>query len=96
MNNKKNKKQRGGLVEFFTPLTIIVIIFLVYGVLASINKSFNPMEWWRKWESSDSDNNDGLIYNSEDPTTNLPKPYKDIPNLPNLGGGKLLKKFRRK
>ena len=96
MNNKKNKKQRGGLVEFFTPLTIIVIICLVFGVLAAINKSFNPMEWWRKWVSSDSDNNVGLIYNSEEPLTTPQKPYVDIPNRPNHGGGKLLKKFRRK
>jgi len=95
MNNKKNKKQRGGLVEFFTPLTIIVIICLVYGVLAAINKSFNPMEWWKKWKSSDFDNNDGLVYNPEEPSTILPKPYVEKVG-PNLGGGKLLKKFRRK
>ena len=45
MNNKKNKKPRGGLNEFFTPSTLIVIIFIVYGVLAFINKSLDPWKW---------------------------------------------------
>ena len=69
------------------------------------NKSFNPMEWWRKWKSSDFDNNeepssdfdnnDGLVYKPEEPSTYLPKSHVEKVG-PNLGGGKLLKKFRRK
>ena len=58
MNNKKNKKPRGGLNEFFTPSTLIVIIFIVYGVLAFINKSLDPWKWG-------ADPND-ILYNDGD------------------------------
>tara|TARA_B100001142_G_C14162518_1_gene589025 strand:- start:405 stop:584 length:180 start_codon:yes stop_codon:yes gene_type:complete len=48
MNNKKNKKQRGGFVDMTNPMTIIGIISvicLIYGVLVYLGYATHPKEW---------------------------------------------------
>ena len=112
MNNKKNKKQRGGFVDMTVPMTIfgiISVICLIYGVLVYLGYAPNPMEWkypmeWFSSETSEpmdlfrSDSYEPMRIEKSKTIEGLetpipkPEPSKELWN----GGGKLLKKFRRK
>ena len=112
MNNKKNKKQRGGFVDMTNPMMIIFgiisVICLIYGVLVYFYGSFNPMDWFGSETGKTLPTMDLFRSDSAaDPLGIQPEPptleAKDVPipkpkTNPDLwkGGGKLLKKFRRK
>ena len=112
MNNKKNKKQRGGFVDMTDHMIIfgiISVICLIYGVLVYFNGSFNPKEWkypmeWFSSETSEpqdlfrSDSAEPLGVQVGNTLQDLEKPIPKPVTNPDLfkTGGKLLKKFRRK
>lgn len=108
MNNKKNKKQRGGFVDMTVPMTIfgiISVICLIYGVLVYLGYAPNPMEWKypMEWFSSEtSEPMDLFRSDSAEPLgvqVGNTLEEKDVPITPDKlfkGGSKLLKKFRRK
>ena len=113
MNNKKNKKQRGGFVDMTNPMIIfgiISVICLIYGVLVYLGYAPNPMEWFNsEANTSLSEANTSLSDNPLFRTASMgpykgntlqemEKPMPTPEPKPDLwkGGGKLLKKFRKK
>jgi len=112
MNNKKNKKQRGGFVDMTVPMTIfgiISVICLIYGVLVYLGYAPNPMEWKypMEWFSSEtSEPMDLFRSDSAEPLgvqvgntleeKDVPMTKPVTPDKLFKGGSKLLKKFRRK
>lgn len=105
MNNKKNKKQRGGFVDMTNPMVIGVIVIsclacIYFGLVFIGGFVANPLEWFNSGKIQLS------LFPPEhvlDSTGSLSLEELDVPLTqrnpdPNLfkEGGKLLKKFRRK
>lgn len=106
MNNKKNKKQRGGFIDMTNAMTIIGIISvicLIYGVLVYFYGSFNPMEWFSSETGTPLSDTPLFRTPSMGPykgntLQEIEKPMPPPEPNPDLfkGGGKLLKKFRKR
>ena len=98
MNNKNNKKQRGGFINMNDPVTMGIIIGLVvvvcvvciYGGLVYFGYSANPLDWFNSANTPDI--NMRTVEENLPTPTPTPMPGNNIEVV--KGGSKLFRRRR--